>query len=94
VNVFAFALLEAEAEGSAPADLSFSSASFIALAVVFADVDNTAVRSPTADEVVGAVDGFGYSNKDGFPRDKKLKLWNFHVIIEPNKCFWGEQTSL
>ena len=77
---FPFPVLGAADEDSAPDDFSafsFCSASFLALALAFAEVDRTAVGSLTADVVVGTVVGFGYSKREGFACDKNSNLGTF-----------------
>lgn len=77
---FSFPVFVAEDEDSAPvafSALAFCSASFLALALAFAEVDKTAVGSFTADVAVGTVVGFGYSNKEGFAFDKNSNFGTF-----------------
>src|SRR5262249_51546678 len=84
------------ADDSAAGDFSavvFCSASFLALALAFADVDSTAVGSLTADVVVGTVVGFGYSNNEGFAFDMNSNFGTFNSQFSPIKAV-GENDKL
>lgn len=95
-DAFPLAGLELVDEDSAADDFSamfFCSASFLALAFAFAEVDKTAVGSFTADVAAGTVVGLGYSNNEGFAWDRKSNFGTFRSLFSPINAV-GENDKL